>query len=145
MNRQMCDVCKTRDASTSYKVKESHMMYGSWEGIWEPYKKIDICDKCAEKILHMETLGSRMRDSLRRQKEINIKCGLEKREIKQGDIVKHFKREITILSNEYLYKILCVAKLTEEDEYVVVYQALYGNFEIYARPYKMFMSEVDHE
>ena len=87
MNRQMCDVCKTQDASTSYKVKESHMMHGSWEGIWEPYKKIDICDKCAEKILHMETLGSRMRDSLRRQKEINIKCGLEKREIKQGDIV----------------------------------------------------------
>lgn len=70
---------------------------------------------------------------------------LEKREIKQGDIVKHFKRETTILSNEYLYKILCVAKLTEEDEYVVVYQALYGDFKIYARPYEMFISEVDHQ
>ena len=148
MNRQMCDVCKTQDASTSYKVKESHVMHGSWEGIWEPYKKIDICDKCAEKILYMESLGSRMRDSLRRQKEINIKCGLEKREIKQGDIVQYFKREtINTASspNEYLYKILCIAKHTEKDEYMVVYQALYGQFEIYARPYDMFMSEVDHE
>lgn len=148
MNRQMCDVCKTQDASTSYKVKESHVMHGSWEGIWEPYKKIDICDKCAEKILHMEALGSRMRDSLRRQKEINIKCGLEKREIKQGDIVQYFKREtINTASspNEYLYKILCIAKHTEKDEYMVVYQALYGQFEIYVRPYEMFMNEVDHE
>lgn len=148
MNRQMCDVCKTQDASTSYKVKESHVMHGSWEGIWEPYKNIDICDKCAEKILHMESLGSRMRDSLRRQKEINIKCGLEKREIKQGDIVQYFKREtINTASspNEYLYKILCIAKHTEKDEYMVVYQALYGQFEIYVRPYEMFMNEVDHE
>lgn len=66
----------------------------------------------------------------------------------QGDIVKHFKREITNTvnsPNEYLYKILCIAKHTEKDEYMVVYQALYGQFKIYARPYEMFMSEVDHQ
>lgn len=66
----------------------------------------------------------------------------------QGDIVQHFKRETinTVNSqNEYLYKILCIAKHTEKDEYMVVYQALYGQFEIYVRPYKMFMSEVDHK
>lgn len=66
----------------------------------------------------------------------------------QGDIVQHFKRETINASNspnEYLYKILCIAKHTEKDEYIVVYQALYGQFEIYARPYDMFMSEVDHE
>lgn len=60
----------------------------------------------------------------------------------QGDIVQHFKREITNTvnsPNEYLYKILCI------DEYMVVYQALYGQFKIYARPYEMFMSEVDHQ
>ena len=48
-------------------------------------------------------------------------------------------------ANEYLYKILCIAKYTEKDEYMVVYQALYGQFEIYVRPYKMFMSEVDRD
>ena len=66
----------------------------------------------------------------------------------QGDIVQRFKREITNTvnsPNEYLYKILCIAKHTEKDEYMVVYQALYGQFKIYARPYEMFMSEVDHQ
>lgn len=66
----------------------------------------------------------------------------------QGDIVQHFKRETINTStspNEHLYKILCIAKHTEKDEYMVVYQALYGQFEIYAKPYDMFMSEVDHE
>lgn len=66
----------------------------------------------------------------------------------QGEIVQHFKREtINTLNspNEYLYKILCIAKHTEKDEYMVVYQALYGQFEIYVSPYKMFMSEVDHK
>lgn len=66
----------------------------------------------------------------------------------QGDIVQHFKRETINIANspnEYLYKILCTAKHTEQDEYMIVYQALYGQFEIYVKPYKMFMSEVDHK
>ena len=66
----------------------------------------------------------------------------------QGDIVQHFKRETINTANsqnEYLYKILCIAKHTEKDEHMVVYQALYGQFEIYVRSYKMFMSEVDHK
>lgn len=86
-------------------------------------------------------------------KELLEQCGRldtsYRNSFNQGDIVQHFiKREITNTvnsPNEYLYKILCIAKHTEKDEYIVVYQALYGQFKIYARPYEMFMSEVDHQ
>lgn len=68
-----------------------------------------------------------------------------------GDIVKHFKRELYVSDNSstmYLYKILNIAEHTETGEKLVIYQALYIKddkaFEIYARPYDMFMSEVDH-
>lgn len=72
--------------------------------------------------------------------------------LKVGDIVKHFKRELLRNpGNLYLYKIVGFAKHTETKEPLVIYQALYENdmmgvhFDLYARPYDMFMSEVDHE
>ena len=61
-----------------------------------------------------------------------------------GMIVNHFKRElIENPTDEYLYNILCFATHTETKEKLVIYQALYGNKQIYARPYDMFISEVD--
>lgn len=67
--------------------------------------------------------------------------------IKVGDIVKHFKREGLTAeeksTNMYLYKILSFGVNTETGERTVNYMALYGNFEIYNRPYDMFMSKVD--
>ena len=63
-----------------------------------------------------------------------------------GDIVKHFKRETNTGNlNQYLYEIIGFANHTETKEKLVVYRALYPPFNTYARPYEMFMSEVDHE
>ena len=63
-----------------------------------------------------------------------------------GDIVRHFKREwVPADTSEYLYKVLAFAQHTETGERLVVYQALYAPFKICARPYAMFMSEVDHD
>lgn len=68
------------------------------------------------------------------------------RDIREGDIVRHFKREwVSEDTSEYLYKVLAFASHTETGERLVIYQALYAPFKICARPYAMFMSEVDRE
>lgn len=72
------------------------------------------------------------------------------RKFHSGDIVKHFKREFlsekeATITKMYEYRILstnCVH--TETGEKLVVYQALYGEQKVYARPYESFFSKVDH-
>jgi len=69
--------------------------------------------------------------------------------LRVGDIVRHFKRETLseddLLRNVYLYKIIGFAEHTETGESMVVYQALYGDFGLYVRPYDMFMGKVDRD
>jgi len=68
------------------------------------------------------------------------------REFRVGDIVKHFKRElVSEESSEYIYKIIAFARHSETEENLVIYQGLYSPYKTCARPYEMFISEVDRD
>lgn len=58
-----------------------------------------------------------------------------------GDFVRHFKHTD---NKPCLYQILNFAEHSETGERLVVYESL-ANGNVYARPYDMFMSEVDRD
>lgn len=74
---------------------------------------------------------------------------MQQRTFLPGEIVQHFKRETLTPEerekNRYLYRIVGIAHHTESREPLMIYEALYDDRGLFARPLEMFMSEVDHK
>ncbi len=56
-------------------------------------------------------------------------------EVVVGGRYRHFKGN--------LYRVLCVAKHSETQEELVVYEALYGDHQIWARPKGIFLESIE--
>ena len=130
-------IIKTNDEYNSeYEIGEIFEIQGTW------YGGVHITGKSGVPI----SLDKDEYQELDTEPEPEAEEEELKRDIYVGDIVQHFKREwVSSDTSEYLYKVLAFAQHTETGERLVIYQALYAPFKVCARPYAMFMSEVDRE
>lgn len=62
---------------------------------------------------------------------------MEERDVKPGDIYRHFRGN--------LYQIVTVGKHAKTLDEYIVYQALYGEFQVYIRDVQNFFERVDNE
>ena len=127
---------KNDEYSSEYEIGDIFEIQGTW------YGGVHITGKSGVPI----SLDKEEYQELDTEPEPETEEEELKRDICEGDIVQHFKREwVSADISEYLYKVLAFAQHTETGERLVIYQALYAPFKVCARPYAMFMSEVDRE
>lgn len=127
---------KNDEYSSEYEIGDIFEIQGTW------YGGVHITGKSGVPI----SLDKEEYQELDTEPEPETEEEELERDICEGDIVQHFKREwVSADTSEYLYKVLAFAQHTETGERLVIYQALYAPFKVCARPYAMFMSEVDRE
>ena len=59
------------------------------------------------------------------------------RDLKIHGVYRHFKGNLYVVED--------IAYHSETQEKMVLYRALYGDGDLWVRPYEMFLEEVDHE
>lgn len=132
---------KNNDYSSEYDIGDIFTIEGTWYGGVHITGKTGVpvsLDKDEYEELESEPIAS--------EPEEEQPAEVMNRDIRVGDIVQHFKREwVSADTSEYLYKVLAFASHTETGERLVIYQALYAPFKVCARPYAVFMSEVDRQ
>ena len=134
--RQVKIIKKNDEYSLEYNVGDICEVTGTW------YGGVHITGKSGIPV----SLDREEYMELSTEPEAVVEENVPDRDIHVGDIVQHFKREwVSAETSEYLYKVLAFAQHTETGERLVIYQALYAPFKVCARPYAMFMSEVEHE
>ena len=127
---------KNDEYSSEYEIEDIFEIQGTW------YGGVHITGKSGVPV----SLDKEEYQELDTEPEPEEEEEELERDICVGDIVQHFKREwVSADTSEYLYKVLAFAQHTETGERLVIYQALYAPFKVCARPYAMFMSEVDRE
>ena len=118
-----------------------------------PVSKYPACIAIGAKVQHADTVKELIEDiETFYQTDDKLQTPIidiyEERCFYHGEIVKYFKAEYNTPEDyqfKYYYKIICIGMNTETKEKIIIYQALYDDRKIYAKPYNMFMSRVNKE
>lgn len=73
MYLEVCDLCKEREPNRKFKVKMSKQI-DRIKDIWSFYKRVSICEDCAEKLLGVKssaTIVNEIVENIREQTEKN--------------------------------------------------------------------------
>ncbi len=71
--------------------------------------------------------------------------GKERKKTKMKERANPSPNEVYLHFKGRKYKIITIAQETETGTNLVIYEALYKEHKVFARPLSMFMSEVDHK